>query len=153
MWLLDVKRRKNEKAQTPGAEKKAEPDQQAKPVSPDIQPAAEKPTDKDISRIRTLIDYCSKALAEKGTAGREGFRIYGTENVGVLDLKEPDTPAEKWRVQISAVRNHTDWMASNFLWAGTRDEVVSQMLAEAGQEEILNSVMALSDRVDQHWNE
>lgn len=110
-------------------------------------------TDKEIDLIRLVIAHCSKLLSETEEGGRQAFVIKGTENVGVLDLNESHYPVGEWTVRISAVRNGTDWMVSNFLWTGGRDEVVSQMLVEAGQKEILDAVLALSDRVDQHWNE
>lgn len=110
-------------------------------------------TDKEIDLIRLVIAHCSKLLVEAETGGRQAFAISGTGNVGVLDLNESHYPVGEWTVRISVVRNGTDWMVSNFLWTGGRDEVVSQMLAGAGQKEILDAVLALSDRVDQHWNE
>lgn len=108
---------------------------------------------KKIDLIRLVIAHCSKLLAEAETGGRQAFAISGTENVGVLDLKDSRYPVGEWTARIGVVRNGTDWMVSNYLWTGSRDEVVSQMLAEAGQKEILDAVLALSDRVDQHWNE
>lgn len=111
------------------------------------------PTQEDCRLTRIVIAHCSKLLAETAGSNRQAFIIKGTENVGVLDLTESRYPADEWRIRISAVRKGTDWMASNYLWTGSRDEVVCQMQAEAGQEEILNAVLALSDRVDQHWDE
>lgn len=118
-----------------------------------LPPIAHCLTEKDLELSCFVIAHCTKLLAEAETDSRQAFAISGTENVGVLDLNESHYPVGEWTVRSSVVRNGTDWMVSNFLWTGSRDEVVSQMLAEAGQKEILDAVLALSDRVDQHWNE
>lgn len=122
-------------------------------IQAEAAPDSGKLTEKQIGLTRTVIAHCAKLLGDAETGGREGFVLPGTENVGVLDLEGSRDPQEKWRVRISAVRRGTDWMVSNYLWSGSREEVVTQMLAEAGQAEILDAVLQLSQRVNQHWDD
>lgn len=116
-----------------------------------LPPIAHCLTEKDLELSCFVIAHCTKLLAETDGSSRQAFVISGTENIGLLDLKVFHYPVGEWALRASAVRKDTDWMISNFVWTGNRDEVVSQMLEKAGQEEILNAVLALSDRVDQHW--
>lgn len=102
--------------------------------------------------VHKVIDACAKALCEKKTEGREGFVINGTQNVGVITLMLSYGSTEEWRVFVGAMRRGTDWQASHSMWKGSKEEMLAKLLSQEGQQEIYESVMELSAKVDEHWD-
>ena len=101
----------------------------------------------DMELLQKLTAHCGALLGTPERPKRVAYKIFGTENLGILELRKL---TECWCLRVSARHRSSDWAVSHYLWDGSRESILERLHTPEGIDEIMESMVQLSARVDDH---
>lgn len=99
--------------------------------------------------LRKAVTGCAEYLCTQKHSVGIHFNILDTENIGYLFL-EGKAGDPEWDVRVSVRNQNNDWMASNYVWLDCYEAIIEKLHTQEGKNEIMESIVQLSARVDEH---
>lgn len=101
--------------------------------------------------MEVFADHADKTVPENGKFLRSNvfFEIPETQNEGLLFIEyDGENPKTQRRLSVGVHNKNSDRLISNYLFKGTKQEILEYLQNDKNKDEIIQSVNNLSDKTD-----